>query len=104
MNLIPSVSFACRVFTFFIPAGEQIKESNRRGREDHSRVTLTPDVIMHILRLQRRQALAYVERRYNRGDIESDDEDQREALILGLSDNEESSSENGGNYSGCNIS
>lgn len=72
-------------------------ESNRQGREHHSRVTLTPDVIMHVLRLQRRQTLAYIERRYSRADIESD-EDEGEAFVLGLSDAEPSSEE------GCNIS
>ncbi|KAB1226118.1 DDB1- and CUL4-associated factor 8 [Morella rubra] len=44
-----------------------ILESNKEVREDHSRLTLTPDAIMHIRRLQRQQ-------RYSRADIESDDE------------------------------
>lgn len=54
---------------------EQILESNRQSRENNSRVTLSPDVIMHVLRLHRRQALAYIERRYTRADVESDEED-----------------------------
>lgn len=48
----------------------EIMESNRQGREDHSRATLTPDVIMHVLRLQRRQTLAFVERQPNEGSDE----------------------------------
>ncbi|KAF3455071.1 hypothetical protein FNV43_RR05519 [Rhamnella rubrinervis] len=52
----------------------KIMESNRQGREDKSRVTLNPDVIMHVLRLQRRQTSAFTERRYRRTEIESDEE------------------------------
>ncbi|KAJ9178184.1 hypothetical protein P3X46_010089 [Hevea brasiliensis] len=76
---------------------EKIMESNRQGREHRSQVTLTPDVIMHVLRLQRRQTLAYIERRYSRADVESD-EDEGEAYVLGLSDADASSEE------GCSIS
>ncbi|KAM3376091.1 hypothetical protein P3S68_014805 [Capsicum galapagoense] len=65
---------------------EQIMEANKRGREDHSRTTLTPDVIMHVLRMHRRQLRAYVERRHNRDDIESDEDDGGEAYVLGISD------------------
>ncbi|CAK9170181.1 unnamed protein product [Ilex paraguariensis] len=84
---------------------EEIIESNRRGREDHSQVTLTPDVIMHVLRLHRRQALAYIERRYNRADIESDDEDEGAAYLLGFSDSDVSSEESvTGDSRECNIS
>ncbi|KAK4255024.1 hypothetical protein QN277_008084 [Acacia crassicarpa] len=54
---------------------EEIMEANRHGREDRSRVTLTPDVVMHVLRLQRRQTVAYSERSYGRADIVSDEED-----------------------------
>ncbi|OIT37030.1 hypothetical protein A4A49_01180 [Nicotiana attenuata] len=64
----------------------KIMEANRRGREDHSQVTLTPDVIMHVLRLQRRQGVAYVERRHNRDDVESDEDDGEGAYILGFPD------------------
>lgn len=79
-------------------------ESNRQGREDHSRITLTPDVIMHVLRLQRRQTLAYVERRYNRADVESDEEDG-ETYVVGFSDSDaDASSEGSGNPRECNIS
>lgn len=41
---------------------------------------------MHVLRLHRRQALAYVERRPNREDIESDENDGLDAYVLGFSD------------------
>ena len=80
-------------------------ESNRQGREDHSLITLTPDVIMHVLRLQRRQTTAYIERRYDRADIENDDEDEEVAYLLGFSDGEASSEEGfTGNSTECNIS
>ncbi|XP_062171313.1 uncharacterized protein LOC133877093 [Alnus glutinosa] len=83
---------------------EMIMESNRQGREDHRRVTLTPDVIMHVLRLQRRQTLAYVERRYSRADIGSDEEDG-ESYALGFSDGNTSSGEGStANSTDCNIS
>ncbi|XP_076961128.1 uncharacterized protein LOC143637682 [Bidens hawaiensis] len=65
---------------------QEIMESNKREREDQSRVTLTPDVLMHVLRLHRRQAMAYIERRHNRNDIASDDEDESDAYVLGLAD------------------
>lgn len=75
-------------------------EANRRGREDHSRVTLTPDMIMHVLRLHRRQALAYIERQENLVDIDSDDDDGGggAAYMLGFSDGDE------GENSECSIS
>lgn len=60
---------------------------NRKGREDHSRVTLTPDVIMHVLRLQRRQTLAFIERRRRRSPDDSEDDDgEGEAYILRFSE------------------
>ncbi|CAA3011576.1 DDB1- and CUL4-associated factor 8 [Olea europaea var. sylvestris] len=68
----------------------EIMEANKRGREDHSRVSLTPDVIMHVLRLHRRQAQVYIERRYNREDIESDEDGEGGAYVLGFSDGEAS--------------
>uniref|UniRef100_A0A5B7BUU2 Putative DDB1-and CUL4-associated factor 8 n=1 Tax=Davidia involucrata TaxID=16924 RepID=A0A5B7BUU2_DAVIN len=84
---------------------EEIMECNRQGREDHSHVTLTPDVLMHVLRLHRRQALAYIERRYNRADIESEEEDDGEAYFSGFSDGDVSSEEGStGNSRECNIS
>lgn len=67
-------------------------EANRRGREDSSRATLSPDVITHVLRLQRRQTSAYVERQYSRADVESDDE-ALEAYVLGLLDGDEPTEE-----------
>ncbi|KHN33442.1 DDB1- and CUL4-associated factor 8-like [Glycine soja] len=88
-----------------LPANvKEIMETNRQGREDRSRVTLTPDVIMHVLRLQRRQTLAYIERRHNRADIVSDEEDA-EGYLLGFSDGDASSEEDSpGNSRDCNIS
>ncbi|KAK9280058.1 hypothetical protein L1049_013743 [Liquidambar formosana] len=83
----------------------EIMESNRQGREDHSRVTLTPDVIMHVLRLQRRQTVAYIERRYNIVASESDSEDDEDTYFLGFSDGDASSEEGfTGNSRDCNIS
>ncbi|CAI9264294.1 unnamed protein product [Lactuca saligna] len=82
---------------------QEIVESNRRGREDHSRVTLTPDVIMHVLRLHRRQALAYIERRRNRDELGSDDEeeDEGDGYVMGFSDADASLDD--GNSTECNI-
>ncbi|KAL3530622.1 hypothetical protein ACH5RR_009944 [Cinchona calisaya] len=85
------------------PDVEEMVEVNRRGREDQSRVTLTPDVIMHVLRLHRRQAQAYIERRPNREDIESDEDDGGDAYVLGFSDGDSEDSVTG-NRRGCNIS
>ncbi|KAJ4978552.1 hypothetical protein NE237_009332 [Protea cynaroides] len=84
----------------------EIMESNRQSREDRSRITLTPDVIMHVLRLQRRQTLAYFERRFPGADLESDEEDEGGvAYVLGLSDGDASSEEGiTGNSRECNIS
>lgn len=81
---------------------DEIMESNKRGREDHSRVTLTPDVIMHVLRLHRRQAMAYIERRHNRHDIASDEEDESDAYVLGFADGDSGSLEDG-NSTECNV-
>ncbi|CAI8592506.1 unnamed protein product [Vicia faba] len=83
---------------------KEIIEANRQGREDRSRVTLTPDVIMHVLRLQRRQTLSYIERRHNSTDIVSDDEDE-EKYLLGLLEGDLSSEEDSSaNSRDCNIS
>lgn len=62
--------------------------ANKRGREARARVSLSPDVIMHVLRLQRRQALAYIEHRPSTADLESDEDDDREAFVLGFADPE----------------
>ncbi|KAI7738297.1 hypothetical protein M8C21_015125 [Ambrosia artemisiifolia] len=80
---------------------QEIMESNKRGREDHSRVTLTPDVIMHVLRLHRRQAMAYIERRHNVDDIASDEDDEDDAYVLGFTDHDGSIED--GNPSECSI-
>ncbi|KAL9687688.1 hypothetical protein QQ045_032095 [Rhodiola kirilowii] len=68
-------------------------ESNRRGKEEHSRVTLTPDVIMHLLRLEGRQPVAFAERRHYQGDMESDDEAESVAYFLSNNNGEEGSAD-----------
>ncbi|GFZ17893.1 transducin/WD40 repeat-like superfamily protein [Actinidia rufa] len=75
---------------------QEIMESNRQGREDNSPVILNSQLIMHVLRLHRRQAMAHNGIRLNVSDSESD-EGGDEAYILGLSGDDENSSE-------CNIS
>lgn len=58
---------------------------------------------MHVLRLQRRQALARMERRYTSSDIESD-EDGAEGFELAFSDGDASSGdESTGDPRECNI-
>lgn len=83
---------------------DEILESNRKRRENNSRVTLSPDVIMHVLRLHRRQALAYVERRYTRADVESDEEDIE--ALFGFPGGDASSEDGSatGDSTDCNIS
>ncbi|XP_028775803.1 DDB1- and CUL4-associated factor 8 isoform X2 [Neltuma alba] len=82
---------------------EEIMEANKHGREDRSRVTLTPDVVMHVLRLQRRQTLAYGERSYSRADIVGDEENAG-GYFLGVVDDASSDEESSGNSRDCNIS
>ncbi|KAA8543991.1 hypothetical protein F0562_021832 [Nyssa sinensis] len=73
---------------------EELVKNNTQSREDHSHITLTPDVITHVLRMQRRQALAYIERRYTRGDIESgEEEEDGEAYFSDFSDGDNYSEE-----------
>jgi len=64
---------------------------NRVGREDQSRVTLTPDVIMHVLRLQRRQTSAFTERRYVSTDIGSDEGNDARFIASLVANDDESS-------------
>ncbi|KAF3791362.1 DDB1- and CUL4-associated factor 8 [Nymphaea thermarum] len=83
---------------------KEIMESNRQGREDRSRITLTPDVIMRVLRLQRRQTFAYIERRYSRADFDFDEDGDGEAYVLGISDSDAASDEDlSSNPRECNI-
>ncbi|KAF5206954.1 Ddb1- and cul4-associated factor [Thalictrum thalictroides] len=51
---------------------QEIMAANRQDREDYSQTTLTPDVIMHVLRLHSR---AYIERTYAGVDFESDEDE-----------------------------
>ncbi|KAB2068135.1 hypothetical protein ES319_A08G010900v1 [Gossypium barbadense] len=84
---------------------KKITESNRQNREDQSPATLAPDVIMHVVRLQRRQMFEYVERRYSRPDLESDEEDEDEDYISGLTNDITFSEEYPGeNFGDCKIS
>lgn len=78
--------------------GKQVTESNRVGREEQSRVTLTPEVIMHVLRLQRRQTSAFTERRYVLTDVDGDEENEAQ-FISGLVAGDVDSSERE-----CNVS
>lgn len=77
---------------------EKVTESNRVGREEQSRVTLTPEVIMHVLRLQRRQTSAFTERRYVLTDVDGDEENEAQ-FISGLVAGDDDSSERE-----CNVS
>ncbi|KAH9331597.1 hypothetical protein KI387_003705, partial [Taxus chinensis] len=65
----------------------EIIEANRQGREDCSRISLTPDVIMRVLRLQRRQSQPNVESRYTRADFGGEDDDEDEYVFLDMADN-----------------
>eukprot|EP00246_Nothoceros_aenigmaticus_P001171 TRINITY_DN1156_c0_g1_i2.p1 TRINITY_DN1156_c0_g1~~TRINITY_DN1156_c0_g1_i2.p1 ORF type:complete len:486 (+),score=59.71 TRINITY_DN1156_c0_g1_i2:283-1740(+) len=69
----------------------RVMEMNRRRREDRSHLTLTPDVIMHVLRLQRRQAQSDMERGYPRMEYEGDDDDDE--YLSHFSDDDDSSDE-----------
>lgn len=83
---------------------EEITSANKRGREARARITLSPDVIMHVLRLQRRQGVAYVERRPS-GPDDSDEDGEREGFILRFT-NADAASDDGSNGDPreCNIS
>lgn len=69
----------------------QVMEMNRRRREERSHISLTPDVIMHVLRLQRRQAQTEAERGYPRMEYEGDDDDDE--YLSHFSDDDDSSDE-----------
>lgn len=92
------------IATDTLPLPDNINEimgSNRQGREDHSRVMLTPDVIMHLLRLQRRRPMAHIERIRTGGDTGGDDEDEEGAYVLRFSNGNEEGLE--GSPTECNI-
>lgn len=72
---------------------EEIMAANKRGREARARITLSPDVIMHVLRLQRRQGLAYVERRPSASDVDSDDDGEGDGFILRFTNGDAASDE-----------
>lgn len=54
---------------------KQIMAANKRCREARARITLSPDVVMHVLRLQRRQASASAEIRSSSADTDSSEDD-----------------------------
>ncbi|KAF6134790.1 hypothetical protein GIB67_002191 [Kingdonia uniflora] len=66
---------------------QEIMEGNRQGREESSQIalTFTPDLIMRVLRVQRRRRLAFANRNTQAGP-ESDEEDGGDALLFGFSD------------------
>lgn len=57
-------------------------EANTKERQGSLSFDLDPSVIRHLIHMQRRQILEFVERGYNAG-FESDDE-EIEAYLLGL--------------------
>lgn len=61
---------------------------------------------MHVLRLQRRQGVAYVERRPSGGELDSDDDGEREGFILRFTNGDTPPEEgsNGDHPRECNIS
>ncbi|MQM16735.1 hypothetical protein Taro_049694 [Colocasia esculenta] len=68
---------------------EEIMGLNKRRREESARITLSPDVIMHVLRLQRRRPLVRIERRQSDAEVDSNEEDEEgEAFIVGFTDGE----------------
>ncbi|XP_078446603.1 transducin/WD40 repeat-like superfamily protein [Wolffia australiana] len=88
---------------------DEIMEQNKQGREDqsNSRITLSPDVIMHVLRLQRRRALAIIERRGSgnddhRDDDGEDDDDDDDGFVLGFTGGDDPAGTEI-NPSGCSI-
>ncbi|WVZ56539.1 hypothetical protein U9M48_007050 [Paspalum notatum var. saurae] len=73
---------------------KQIIDSNERGREVYAsrgEVTLSPDVIMHVLRLHRRQPELHMENEPGAADFASDD---GEAFYIGFGDAERNQREN----------
>lgn len=80
-------------------------EANRKGRENRFRIQMTPDVIMHVLRLRRRHTWGYVESAYSTDDLQSDEDDdgENDAFILRFSDGD-ASSQDGSGPTDCNIS
>ncbi|XP_078159721.1 uncharacterized protein LOC144555308 isoform X2 [Carex rostrata] len=76
--------------TPFPKNAEEVMEANKSGREAQAQTALGPDIIMHVLRLQRRQAVAYIERSPTVApDLGSDDEEDREAIVVRFSNDED---------------
>lgn len=77
---------------------QEILDNNRRGREAHSHVRLTPDVIMRLLRLHRAQGWEAIGFREGGMDASDDEEDggggpPGDAIVYGYSDEEGNSRE-----------
>ncbi|CAL5334417.1 unnamed protein product [Camellia sinensis] len=70
-------------------------QASQRG---YSRIMVTPDVIMRVLQLHRRQALTYIQSRYNTADVEGDEEDEFITAFSGDASSED------GNSRECSIS
>lgn len=80
-------------------------DANRHGRDDSVRMGLSPDVMMHILRLEERQSTAFAERRMERADVDFEEE-HVEAYVLGLLDDDPAQgamSAATGNQNNCRI-
>ncbi|KAJ3682808.1 hypothetical protein LUZ60_013035 [Juncus effusus] len=69
---------------------KEVMERNKSGREEG--VGEGPDIVMHVLRLRRRQTIAYIERRSDRRNRDDDDDDddvgagRGEAILVGFTD------------------
>eukprot|EP01018_Ginkgo_biloba_P013353 Gb_31451 [translate_table: standard] len=70
---------------------EELMKSNKGGRESQAHISFTPDVIMHVLRLQRRRSQQDVERRYSRADYEGEDDDDVDEYVTDFTEGDESS-------------
>jgi len=76
---------------------EELMEANKRKREQHARISFTPDVIMHVLRLQRRVSERDGDRRISREDFEGEDDedDDMDGYAMDLTTDGDDSSEDG---------
>ncbi|CAH9107388.1 unnamed protein product [Cuscuta epithymum] len=83
---------------------QHIMDANKQGREGPSLVTLTPDMILHILHLSRMQAMPFLEEHYERGEAAESEEEGGggdDAIDFGYSEDDDS--EEGGNSIECDV-
>ncbi|CAH9107387.1 unnamed protein product [Cuscuta epithymum] len=83
---------------------QEIMDANKQGREGPSLVTLTPDMILHILHLSRMQAMPFLEEHYERGEAAESEEEGGggdDAIDFGYSEDDDS--EEGGNSIECDV-